>query len=149
VVDVCLDGPETATVWGEESEVLAIVDNLLTNAERHGAEGPIRVEIAADDETIRLSVTNRGELPAGDPEAVFHRGFSTHPDGEGLGLARARMLADINGGELQVATAEPGHTSFLLSLKGPRAGASVGVGASRGSRPGRGENSVVTGAVPR
>jgi signal transduction histidine kinase len=116
-IDVCFDGPGTATVWGEESEVLAIVDNLLTNAERHGLAGPIRVEIVADGEVIRLSVENRGELPAGDPEAVFHRGFSTHPDGEGLGLARARMLADINGGGLQVGMAEPGHTCFVLSLK--------------------------------
>lgn len=116
-VDVRFEGPRTATVWGEESEILAIVENLLANAERHGSAGPIRVEIVADDREGRLSVHNPGELPAGDPEAVFHRGFSTHPDGEGLGLARARMLADINGGELQVGDAEAGHTSFVLSLK--------------------------------
>ncbi len=114
--DIVLEGPTVAPVWGAESEVLAIVENLVANAERHGQGGPIQVEIVADRDLVRLSVTNRGEL-AVDPEAVFRRGFSTHPDGEGVGLARARMLADINGGELQVGSAPPGYTRFDLGLK--------------------------------
>ena len=117
--DVSFDGPATAMVWGEESEILAIAENLLTNAERHGRDGPIEVAVEVDGGIVRLSVSNRGELTVDDPEAVFRRGYSTHPDGEGLGLARARMLADINGGELQLGPAEPGHTRFVVSLKSP------------------------------
>lgn len=121
--DLSFDGPAEVTVWGEESEVLAIVDNLLTNAERHGSGGPVRVEVDTEGDAVRLSVTNHGDLPVDDPDAVFHRGFSTHPDGEGLGLARARMLADINGGELRVGAAEPGHTCFVLRLRAHAPGA--------------------------
>ncbi len=116
-VQICLRTPGEATAWGEESEVLAIVDNLLSNAERHGRPGPIAVEIVTGDGITRLSVSNPGELPAGEPDAVFRRGLTTHPDGEGLGLARARMLADINGAELRVGPAAAGHTTFVLSLR--------------------------------
>ncbi|MGI9597464.1 MAG: sensor histidine kinase [Acidimicrobiales bacterium] len=116
-VQITLGGPDEAMAWGEESEVLAIVDNLLSNAERHGRPGPILVEIGEGGGTTRLSVSNPGQLPVGDPDAVFRRGVTTHPDGEGLGLARARMLAEINGAELRVSPAEAGRTTFVLSLR--------------------------------
>ncbi|MEM9566219.1 MAG: ATP-binding protein [Actinomycetota bacterium] len=115
--EVILRGPERAMAWGEESEVLAIVDNLLANAERHGAGGPIEVEVATGADATRLTVTNSGELRVADPEVVFRRGMTTHPEGRGLGLARARMLAGLNGGDLRVGLAEAGRTSFVLSLR--------------------------------
>ncbi len=116
-VEVDLDAPKTVMAWGEESEVLAIVDNLLSNAERHGEPGRITVEINSGENNVRLMVRNPGTLPVGDPDSFFQRGMTTHPDGEGIGLARARMLAEINGAELRVGPAEAGHTSFVLNLK--------------------------------
>lgn len=113
---VALRGPDQATVWGEESEVLAIVDNLLSNAERHGQRGEIMIEIAGGDERTRVSVSSCGQLSA-DPEVIFTRGLTTHPEGQGLGLARARMLAGVNGAELRVEPAQPGRATFVLSLK--------------------------------
>lgn len=123
--EIELRGPGEVTAWGQETEVLSIVDNLVSNAERHGEGGPIVVEISQGDGTTRLSVTNRGQLPDGDPEAVFRRGVTTHPDGQGLGLARARMLAGINGGELRLGPAEPGHTTFVLNLRSRAPAAAV------------------------
>ncbi len=122
-VDVRLEASEATSAWGEESELLAIVDNLLTNAERHGDPGPITVEISgnADGDGIRLAVRNRGRLPSGDPDAIFTRGVTTHPDGQGLGLARARLLAEVNGADLRVGPAETGHTTFVLNLQTPAA----------------------------
>jgi len=120
-----LRAPKRATAWGEQSEVLAIVDNLLSNADRHGGPGTIVVEIANEDGRTRLSVRNRGRLKASSPDAAFTRGTTTHPDGQGLGLARARMLADVNGAELRVGPAEAGYTTFVLTLtsRAPRAAA--------------------------
>ncbi|MEZ5407595.1 MAG: HAMP domain-containing sensor histidine kinase [Acidimicrobiales bacterium] len=112
---VALRGPDQATVWGEESEVLAIIDNLLSNAERHGQRGEIMIEIAGGDDRTRVSVSSCGQLPA-DPEIIFTRGITTHPDGQGLGLARARMLAGVNGGELRVDPGQPGRATFVLTL---------------------------------
>ncbi len=124
-VDILFRAPKQATAWGEESEVLAIVDNLLSNADRHGGPGTIVVEISCDDGATRLSVRNKGRLQAESPDAAFERGTTTHPEGQGLGLARARMLADVNGAELRVGPAEAGYTTFVLSLmsRAPRAAA--------------------------
>ncbi|MEL6983038.1 MAG: HAMP domain-containing sensor histidine kinase [Actinomycetota bacterium] len=118
-VDIALTTDGAAMAWGEESEVLAIVDNLLTNAERHGDPGPIEISIAGDDDGTRLTVRNPGTLPPGDPDTIFGRGVTSHPDGQGLGLARARMLAEVNGADLRVEPAEAGHISFVLSLRSP------------------------------
>ncbi|MCP4225486.1 MAG: HAMP domain-containing histidine kinase, partial [Actinomycetia bacterium] len=115
--DISLQSPESAMAWGEESEVLAIVDNLLSNAERHGNSGPIVVDLAEGEHLTQVSVSSPGQLPAGDPEAIFGRGVSTHPAGQGLGLARARMLAGVNGAELRVRPAVAGQTTFVLTLR--------------------------------
>ncbi len=115
--ELVVRGPDRATAWGEESEVLAIVDNLLSNAERHGCDGPIEIDLSMAEGTTRLTVANRGELATDDPELVFRRGVTTHPDGQGLGLARARMLAGVNGGQLEVGPARSGWTSFVLTLQ--------------------------------
>ncbi len=116
-LNVVLLAPDEVTAWGEESEVLAVVDNLLTNAERHGRSAPIVVELAAGDGTTRLSVTNEGQLPMVDPESLFERGVTTHPAGTGVGLTRARMLASLNGADLRVGPALAGYTTFVLTLR--------------------------------
>jgi signal transduction histidine kinase len=107
--------PSSANVWGEQSEVLAIVDNLLSNAQRHGHRTPIRVEITEGGGRTTLSVSNRGQGVA-DPVAIFRRGFTSHPDGQGLGLSRAKLLAEMNRGELALVSGRDGRTTFTLEL---------------------------------
>ncbi len=116
VVD--LQAPPVAPVWGEESEVLAIVDNLLANAERHGRSGSILVEISNTDLTTSLAVSNDGpNLGSIDPDLMFERGVTTHPDGEGIGLSRARLLATMNGADLALRPSDDGRTTFVLDLE--------------------------------
>ena len=115
-VPVVLCAPRSATVWGEESEVLAIIDNLLSNAERHGAETPIGVQITPTADRIRLSVTNGGPEVV-HPELIFEPGVSTHPDGQGIGLTRARALAVRNEGQLALQPTGDGLTTFTLDLR--------------------------------
>jgi signal transduction histidine kinase len=110
-------GPAEAKAWGEESEILTIVENLLSNAERHGRRGPIVVQISSAAVGTRVEVSSPGQLQCPDPEAIFRRGVSTHPAGRGLGLARARMLASINGADLQLDPATAGSTTFVLTLR--------------------------------
>jgi signal transduction histidine kinase len=115
--DVVLRGPQEEAAWGEESEILAIVENLLSNAERHGRSGRIVVEISHDAGGTRVAVSSPGRLEGGDPEAVVTRGVTTHPEGKGSGLARARLLAVVNGADLRVAPAGTGRTTFVLTLR--------------------------------
>lgn len=130
-MDISLRAPDQAVTWGEESEVLAIVDNLLSNAQRHGTDGSaeveIKLEVSEGRELTKLLITNPGELPPGD---VFQRGVTTHPDGNGIGLARARVLAEINGAELRVSPSSATHTTFVLTL-----GSSPQIRCSRQTSP--------------
>jgi nitrogen-specific signal transduction histidine kinase len=75
------------------------------------------VEIHENEGATPHSVTKRGHLPDRDPEEIFRRGVTTHPEGQGLGLARSRMLAGINGGQLRLGPAEAGQTTFVLNLR--------------------------------
>ncbi len=48
--------------------------------------------------------------------SLFKRGFTSHKDGEGIGLDRARMLAELHHGSVVYEPGEDGKTSFVLTL---------------------------------
>jgi signal transduction histidine kinase len=100
---------------GEESEVMAIMENLLSNAQRHGAS-PILVEVAEKSGAITVSVADSGKVPELDAGKFFKRGFSSHSDGDGIGLDRARTLADLNGGTVSYEPGANGETSFVFTM---------------------------------
>jgi len=118
VVDLRL--PTAARVVGEQSEVMSIVENMLSNAVRHGAS-PVSLELQEQGPIVYLAVVDSGTVPAEvDTGGFFRRGFSTHKDGEGIGLDRARTLAEQNGGSLSYVPGPKGQTSFVFTI--PSAG---------------------------
>lgn len=102
--------------------VARIVENLLTNVERHapGSCAYLSVETAADVVRLRVSDTGPG-IPAPRRELVFDSGVTTSPDGQGLGLPSAKRLARDQGGELTLLGTESG-CCFVLSLPAAAAG---------------------------
>lgn len=103
-VNVVAHLPPTVIVEGVEAELLSVVENLLSNAQRHG-RSPIIVELTDDDSEVRLTVSDSGDgVSALDLDRVFRRGFTSHPDGRGLGLCRARQLARQNDADLRLDT---------------------------------------------
>ncbi len=119
--DLRLEAPATAPVHGDRSSVLAIVDNLVANAIRHG-RAPVSIKVDCGPSLVSLRVVDRGGATAGRRrESWFERGATDHPEGSGIGLHRARRLARANGGELYVeADAGDGTTSFVLTLASGR-----------------------------
>ncbi len=116
--------PASAIVRGEESELLSVVDNLLSNAHRHG-RSPIRLEVGEQDSWIWVAVTDGGPRSAGPHSEsgsamqsgrIFRRGHTTHPDGEGIGLHRAQALAEKNHGRLILDSDYHDGTRFVLAL---------------------------------
>jgi nitrogen-specific signal transduction histidine kinase len=68
---------------------------------------------------VSIIVSDRGPVDGTlHPSLMFTRGNSSHPDGEGLGLSRSRMLAQANNGSLRFARSENGKTSFVLTVPG-------------------------------
>jgi len=115
-VNIDLRAPTSAQILGEESEVMAIVDNLLSNAMRHGAD-PVYVDIEEHNGRVQVKVTDSGTITEPvQTNGFFKRGFSSHKDGEGIGLARAQMLAELHNGTVVYEPGDNGKTSFVLTL---------------------------------
>lgn len=111
-----LRAPTSAQILGEESEVMAIVDNLLSNAVRHGAD-PVQISIEEHSGRIEVRVTDSGKVAdTSQVSGFFKRGFTSHADGAGIGLDRARILAELHNGTVVYEPSDDGRTSFVLTL---------------------------------
>lgn len=107
-------------VWADTLRTRQIVRNLLTNALRYG--GPlVHIEVKTRGELAVLSVADDGPGVRGiDAERIFdpyYRSSSgaAKPDSVGLGLAVARQLARLMGGDV-VYKRRQGWTVFELTL---------------------------------
>ena len=79
---------ELARLLLPEAESIPIaltINELLTNAVKHGAQGDVRCTLAANGEALRVSIRNPGRLGEGFSLAQFPGGVS------GLGLVRALL----------------------------------------------------------
>ena len=122
--------PGLPTLDADGARLLRLLDNLLTNARRHTPrEGAVRLEAEAEDDVIRVRVTDTGEGIAEDAlPSVFeryYRGESARTRegggvGAGLGLAISRAVARAHGGDLAVESGPGEGSVFTLTL--PREG---------------------------
>ncbi|MCP3989012.1 MAG: HAMP domain-containing histidine kinase [Actinomycetia bacterium] len=114
---LALSVPSRVEVTGDESEVLAIVENLIANAQRHG-RSPVEIQVECANGTVELSVADSGGgIDESVRDRVFERGVTTDPEGAGLGLARARELAERNNGRLVLDAGSSSKTRFVLALE--------------------------------
>ncbi|MEU5876471.1 ATP-binding protein [Spirillospora sp. NPDC047279] len=110
---------EGVVVTGSPVRLMRVVDNLLSNAERH-ARSRIEVLVTTEDGHAVLEVCDDGPgIPEEDREAVFDRFFRradarrADPSGTGLGLAICREIAHNHGGTLRVADCDGGARLVL------------------------------------
>jgi signal transduction histidine kinase len=97
------------------------LDNLLDNAGRH-ARSVVRVTVRCHSGEAEVIVENDGpELQPGEEQRVFDRFYrgdssrSRASGGAGLGLAIARSLARLHGGEIEASNGGIG-VQFCLRL---------------------------------
>ena len=100
-----VDSP--ALVSGDEHRLSEVLRNLLANAVRHTPSGSIRVDLASDARSYRVSVIDTGEgIPPEDLAYVFERFYradaarANHTGGAGLGLAISRRIVLDHGGDM-------------------------------------------------
>ena len=114
--------------------------NLLRNAvqatdpARRGEPEAIAIDSRVRGGEIALSVGDRG--PGVDPaqrEKIFTPFYSTKPDGAGFGLAIVGRIADLHGGNVEVAARPGGGSFFILRLPAAQREAPAAV-PSEGSR---------------
>lgn len=119
-VEIELEAPETATVYGEPALLESLVRNLVDNAIRHGGRGrTVWVTVRHEERSVTLCVTDQGE---GLSEAElahlgqrFFRGTAARGPGSGLGLAIVQQIAERCGATLRFARG-PGGRGLVATV---------------------------------
>lgn len=110
--------------WWDRDALMRVVENLLLNAHKYGADGtPIDCEVARlPDGQVSLTISNHGApIPQAEWDTIFQpfaRGRQTEQlqTGWGVGLAFARSVATAHGGSIGVARSDESGTTFMLRL---------------------------------
>jgi two-component system osmolarity sensor histidine kinase EnvZ len=144
-----LDMPPSLAVWGDRTDLLRVMHNLLENAARYASPpggGPARVEVQARRVGAWIDLTVRDHGP-GVPEAQLPRlttaffrgnGARTGVAGAGLGLAIVDQAVHRMGGSLKLRTAAGGGLLAHLRLPAGDETAAAGLSdADRSRREGR------------
>lgn len=119
---VVVDAPADVVIRVKEVALLRALDNLLTNALRHG-KSPIEVNARIRDEDLTIDVrdTGTGMSPADARDLMrpFARGNAARAgEGMGLGLAIVDRVAKAHRGNVEF---EHGAETFTARLRFPQA----------------------------
>jgi len=117
-------GPGLETFVGDERKTRQVVLNLLSNAVKFTEPGGgISLSAHRVGTDVRISVSDTGVgIPFEDQSVIFekfHQGSSrvgTRKEGTGLGLALARSLVQLHGGDIQVTSRPHQGSTFTFTL---------------------------------
>jgi signal transduction histidine kinase len=111
-------------VRADRDQLTRVVANLLSNAIKYSPEGgPVKVEARREVGFARVSVTDPGiGIPPDQREHVFEKFFRVDNSdtrkigGTGLGLALAREIVQLYGGEIAVESVDSGGSRFHFTF---------------------------------
>jgi len=114
---------EMPRVYADPDKLEQVLTNLIENAAKYASPKDVRVVGEVDDDTVTVSVHDRGEgIPEADLPHVFRKFFRRdhgRPTGTGLGLWISQGLVEAHGGHLTVSSivGEGSVFSFTLPTK--------------------------------
>ncbi len=112
---------ELPTVHGDQHQLERVLQNLIANALKFGADEPPRVHVESHREpgAWRISVSDAGTgVPEADRTRIFElftRG-QQGGSGRGIGLATSRRIVELHGGRIWVEPNEPHGSIFNFTL---------------------------------
>ena len=121
-----LDNIPSAAWTGDEDLIRRLVGNLVDNAIRHSPRGGT-VRLSLEDAPAQFTIVVKDEGPGIAPEMqphIFERFFRVDRSrsrgrkdgGAGLGLALARWIAHVHGGEVSLTESSEAGSTFTVSL---------------------------------
>ena len=120
--------PAGITADGDPARVHQVVSNLLDNALRHSpAGGTVELRASKSRAGVTIEVCDEGPGIAEEERSkVFERFYRADParssteGGAGLGLAIARWIVDLHGGEIRVESRQPHGCRMVVVLPAVR-----------------------------
>jgi signal transduction histidine kinase len=103
-LDLSLAGGDSAARFDLDTAVYRIVQEALTNAQKHGGATRAYVDVQEDDELIEIIVRDDGD------------GFDTGAHTSGLGLLGMRERVELLGGELRIHSSPGSGTTIRATL---------------------------------
>ena len=109
--------------YGPENLMHHVWSNLIGNAVKFGPNnGVVHVSLKQSGENLVFAVEDEGAgIPVEERQRVFHKFYqldSSHKqEGNGLGLALAKQIIDICGGEIRVDDSQYGGCKFIVILR--------------------------------
>lgn len=137
---------EHAWVHGDAVRLEQIAGNLISNALKFSqSERPVKVTVTCEDSNAVLRVTDQGVgIPKEMLPRIFdlfvqaHHTIDRSRGGLGIGLTLVRRLAELHGGNVEVASDGDGQgATFTVRIpltEAPEAVADASAGASNGSQ---------------
>ncbi len=92
--------------------------NIIRNAlDVMLGDGSLRVETSLVDDRFRVTIADNGPgIPAEKREKVFEPGFTTRQEGTGFGLAIAKRLVELQGGQITLRDSVPVGCTFDIVI---------------------------------
>ena len=118
----------SAAFTGDEELVRRLLGNLIDNAIRYAPpQSVVRAELSRAGDRFFIAVTDRGPgIPAAAQPHIFERFYRgdtsrqrSRSDGAGLGLALARWIARVHGGDIRLTNSSAAGSTFTVELPAP------------------------------
>jgi len=109
---------ETTTIEADPDRLRELLSNLFRNAIEHAGRD-VTVRVGPLDFVPGFFVADDGPgIPPEERERVLDRGFTTHEEGTGFGLAIVEQIADAHGWSVGVTEGDEGGARFEFSAEG-------------------------------
>ena len=110
------------TLTGDQKLLFQVLSNLMSNAAKYSPDaGIVRLAARRQDDEILVTVEDNGVgIPERDRERLFERYFRgsnvSGIVGTGIGLYLVKIVVDLHGGSITLATREAQGSTFLVTL---------------------------------
>ena len=129
-VSITVDCAQSAAFTGDEDLIRRLIINVLDNAIRYSpAKGTVRVALDRAGDVYAVSISDQGPGIAAEAQSrIFERFYRvdsarTHDGasdgGAGLGLALARWIANVHGGDIRLVASSRLGSTFVATLPCP------------------------------
>lgn len=109
--------PELPPVEGIADQLIQVLINLLSNANRHTESGSVLIKAEVITDQVKVSVIDNGSGIAPDMlPHVFERFYHGEKGGSGLGLYICKTIIEDHGGEMGIESEEGIGTTVWFTL---------------------------------